>query len=104
MLIPGLGPALFLAGPLAVVLAASPDGDLLTSLRDASGPTVLAVIVIGAIREWWVPGATHRRIVRERDDLLQLALRSTHTLDRAVSIAESRDERDRQTADKERRE
>lgn len=63
--------------------------DLLALLSDASGPALLAVIVFGAIREWWVPGKTHRRMVEERDTLLKLALRGTTLTERTVRASEA---------------
>jgi hypothetical protein len=62
--------------------------DIIYILSRGSGPAVLSVIVVGAIREWWVPGATHRRMVDERNELLRLAIRSQKTTERTVRIAE----------------
>ncbi len=67
----------------------APPVDFFTLLSDASGPLLMAVIIWGAIKEWWVPGVTHRRTVQERDQLLKLAVRGTNVLDKTLSAAES---------------
>jgi hypothetical protein len=67
--------------------AADPNTDIITLLSKASVPTVLAVIVVGAMREWWVPGTTHRRTVRERDALLNLALQGQEVGNKALDAA-----------------
>lgn len=75
---------------LAVV---EPGVGFVDLLSKASGPTFLAIVVVGAINEWWVPGRTHRRIVAERDELLRLALVGQEVggkaLDTAGIIAEA---------------
>lgn len=69
-------------------MAADPTvADLVDLLANASGPTLLAIIIIGAIREWWVPGKTHRRTIEERDHMMELLFRSTSTTDKALSVA-----------------
>lgn len=68
--------------------APTSSNDIFALISDASGPALLAVIVFGAWREWWVPGTTHRRMVNERDQLLRLLLRNTHVTERTVKSAE----------------
>lgn len=77
--------------------SSDPSADWVKLLSSASGPTVMAVIIIGAIKEWWIPGKTHRRTVAERDALLKLALDGqeigTRALDAASVIASKSDHR-----------
>jgi hypothetical protein len=61
-------------------------------IRDAGVIGILAVIVIGALREWWVSGVQYRRVLNERDELqmellrvLGLTDRATRMLDRATT-------------------
>lgn len=77
---------------LYALLAADPGTDFISLLSRASGPVILAVLVFGAIKNqpWWVPGTTHREVVKQRDELLALALKSTQTTERVVTLAEER--------------
>lgn len=54
----------------------------------ATGLVVLVVIVFGAIKGWWVPGYQYKKIVQERDQFLDLALKSQETSSRALDAAE----------------
>lgn len=57
-------------------------------ISHASGPALMAVIIVGALREWWVTGKQYERIVGERDQLLSMALRQLETQERALKVAE----------------
>lgn len=66
--------------------------ELVGLIRDAGVIGILAVIVIGALREWWVSGVQYRRVLQERDELqrelfhvLGLTDRATRMLDRATT-------------------
>lgn len=73
---------------LFYLFTAAADGtDIVTLLSKASAPTLLAIIVVGAMKEWWVPGPTHRRMVKERDELLRLALSGQEVGSRALEGA-----------------
>jgi hypothetical protein len=72
-----------------MISQAVPPVDIITILADASGPLFMAIVIWGAISEWWVPGRTHRRMVAERDELLKLALHGTRTAERSVRVAET---------------
>lgn len=74
---------------MSLVLAADQSLDLIKLISTASAPTLLAVIVVGAFREWWVPGPTHKRTVDERDALLKLALGNQELGARAIDTAAS---------------
>lgn len=67
-------------------------GEFVGIIRDAGVIGVLAIIVVGALREWWVSGDQYRRVLRERDELqrelfslLGLTERATRVLDRATT-------------------
>ena len=72
---------------LAVVNPDQPQ-DLISYIANVSGPVLMAIIIVGAIREWWVPGSVHRRTVVERDQLLELALRSQEVGEKALDTAQ----------------
>lgn len=67
--------------------AADPNISFVEVLKNASAPTLMAVIVVGAINEWWVPGRSHRRIVAERDELLKLVIGSQEVGHKAIDTA-----------------
>lgn len=71
----------------AVFAAADPSTDIVSLISKAGAPTLLAIIVVGAMKEWWVPGPTHRRMVKERDELLRLALSGQEVGSRALDTA-----------------
>ena len=48
----------------------------------------LILAVSGVLREWWVPGRTHRRLQAERDMWMELATRGLETADRAVRLVD----------------
>ena len=48
---------------------------------------VLGWLVIGFMRGWVVPGYLHKRQGRERDELFELALRSSGASEEAIRIA-----------------
>lgn len=82
----------FLTIPIALSVlaqAGEPTTDIIALISDASGPLLMAVIIWGAIKEWWVPGRSHRRIVDERDKLLELAIRGTRVVEKSVQAAET---------------
>jgi hypothetical protein len=56
----------------------------LNLLTEASGPTLMAVIVLGALREWWVPGAHFKRVVAQRDEILDLLVENQLHTQRVV--------------------
>jgi hypothetical protein len=67
-------------------------GEFIGWIRDGGVIGVLAIIVWGAYREWWVSGATFRRTLAERDalqrdlfDVLRLADRATRVAETSVS-------------------
>lgn len=68
--------------------------DFVTISELVSGAPVALLLVaalIGVVREWWVPGPTHRRqlaesLERERE-WRELALTSTGLAERAVDVA-----------------
>lgn len=55
----------------------------------AGALAVLTVGVVGFMREWWVPGAAHRRLRQEKEQWKQLALTGVNTAERAVGLAEA---------------
>lgn len=63
-------------------------------MRGAPVALLLTVAVIGSVREWWVPGVVHRRLLaesveRERE-WRELALASTGIAERAVDAVGKR--------------
>lgn len=48
----------------------------------------LAVAIVGALKEWWVPGATYRRALADAEKWRALALRGTGVAEKAVELAE----------------
>lgn len=61
-------------------------------LQQAPVVVVLIVAVYGAWREWWVPGPTHRRVLQQRDEFMQLLLRSTVTAEKAAEVMQRQQE------------
>lgn len=68
--------------------AVSNPTTLIDIIQSAGVIGLLVVVVYGAIKEWWVPGKTHKRCLDERDQLLNLALRQANAAEKAVSLAE----------------
>jgi len=71
----------------------TPDqiGVLSEVLRGAPVALILALALIGAVREWWVAGPMHRRLLdaseaRERE-WRGLALEATGLAEKAVDVA-----------------
>lgn len=69
-------------------------GEFVGLIRDAGVIGLLVVIVVGALREWWVSGEQYRRVLAERDELqrelfhvLGLTDRATRVLERATRVA-----------------
>lgn len=56
---------------------------------------LLTIALFGAVREWWVPGPIHRRLLSEsharEQEWKRMALEGTNLADRAVELV--RDER-----------
>lgn len=71
------------------LLTQTPTNDVFSLLADASGPMLMAIIIWGAIKEWWVPGAVFRRVLAERDEWKTLALASRQLTERTVNVAET---------------
>lgn len=73
-----------------MIFQAAPSPDILTWLADNIGTFVLLIVIVwGAIKEWWVPGVTHRRMVDERNELLRLALKGTRVAEKTVQAVET---------------
>lgn len=49
---------------------------------------VLAVIVVGALNEWWVPGKTYRRALADAERWRDLAMRGSGIAEKAVGLVE----------------
>lgn len=62
--------------------------DIINYADKITGIAVLIVIAYGAIKQWWVPGREYRRIVQERDRLLDLVLKSQEVGQRALETVE----------------
>ena len=77
---------------IVMFLAAAGDSptDFISLISDASGPALMAVIIVGALKRWWISGSEYRRVLAERDRFLELALRSQNTADKALSVAEKK--------------
>lgn len=43
--------------------------DIIDKADKITTGTMLLLIVVGAFRGWWVTGATHKRVLAERDHL-----------------------------------
>ena len=73
----------------ALTAATEPSADsFFQLLSDASGPTLMAIIIVGALREWWVPGKHFTRVVLQRDELIELMARQTFASERMANAAE----------------
>lgn len=61
------------------------------ALNGAPLAALLAAALVGAVREWWVPGATHRRLLdaaeAREERWRDLALNATGLAERAVDAA-----------------
>lgn len=66
-----------------------PDAILIDYLSQGGVIVLLSVIVVGAVREWWVPGVTHRRLLAEsharEQELKQLLYAGTKLASEAVT-------------------
>lgn len=71
-----------------ILNSASNVPDLIHWLPTAGATGVLAFLVVALMRGWFVTGKTFERVLQERNRLLELALTSTRTADRAVTIAQ----------------
>lgn len=56
-------------------------------ISNGIGTGALVLFVWGLHKEWWVMGATHRRIHRENERLWHLIGTNTQLLSKAVDIA-----------------
>lgn len=56
-------------------------------VTNGSAATLLALALVGAVREWWVSGAAYRRSLAETREWKDLALRATDLADRGVRVA-----------------
>ena len=65
-----------------------PTEQLIDIISSGGVVGLLAVVVVGALKEWWVPGRVHRRAVAEKDFWRSHALRSTSLAEAAVRLAE----------------
>lgn len=63
--------------------------DFLDYALDGSIIGLMAIIVIGAVYEWWVPGRTHRRTIAEKDREIE---RVVSERDRALALNEAQNE------------
>lgn len=54
---------------------------------------LLTIIVVGALREWWVPGATHRRLLAEsharEQELKSMVFAGIQAAEQAVKVAKT---------------
>jgi hypothetical protein len=72
-----------------VIAASDPAAnDLLHYADKLSVIAILFLIGFGAYKEWWVPGPRYNRIVKERDQLLDLALKNATLAQRGIDTAE----------------
>lgn len=65
------------------------DKSLVEWVASASGPTLMAVIIVGALRGWWIPGKTHDKITAEKDMAFEKAVAQYE--DRVASVTLQRD-------------
>lgn len=63
--------------------------ELIELLSQGGALVVLAVAVVGALREWWVPGVTYRRCQAEAEEWKRLALKGHSVANRAVEVADA---------------
>lgn len=49
---------------------------------------LLLLIVWGALKEWWVPGVTHRRALQEAEKWKNVATESIRTTERATFLSD----------------
>lgn len=72
---------------IAAGATSSPD-DIYNYANKTTGIVLLVVIVYGAIKEWWVTGRQYKRIVTERDQLLDLLLKQQEITQKGLETAE----------------
>jgi hypothetical protein len=72
------------------VLAAATDSptNWLQFVRDGGVIGLLIVIVIGNLRQWWVPNWVYQDAVRDRDEWKQLALSGTAIAEKSANALE----------------
>lgn len=75
------------------VLAQASSGEMLAYIERGGIIGLLIIIVVGAIREWWVPGATHRRLLAEsharEQELKTMVFAGIQAAEQAVKVAKS---------------
>lgn len=72
---------------IAASSPSSPD-ELYNYANKTTGIVLLVIIVYGAIKEWWVTGRQYKRIVVERDQLLDLLLKQQEITQKGLETAE----------------
>lgn len=69
----------------------TPDGELTKLLAQSadriSVVALLLIIVIGAVREWWVPGWVYRNAVKDRDEYKALLWQTLPMARQATNLA-----------------
>lgn len=78
------------------ILAQTPSQDFLDYALDGSIVAIMAIIVIGALREWWVPGTAHRRAISDKEKIIDRLIQERN---KALSLNESMNEATRRALD-----
>lgn len=63
-------------------------------VRDAGLVGLMAIFIYGGIKRWWVNGWVYDQIVIDRDQWRELALKGTDLANRAVTTANSAQQRE----------
>lgn len=64
------------------------DPQLIDLLARGGAFTLLAVMVVGLLREWVVPGTRFRKLEQEKDEWKALAMELMQTASKAVRMVE----------------
>ena len=60
--------------------------DLGPLVRDGGAVAVLGIALVGAFREWWVPGWLYRKEVRRADRAEQIALKALGASEAVIEV------------------
>ena len=65
-----------------------PGVEVISWIRDGGIIGLLVLIVLGSVRQWWVPGWHYRQTLQERDEWRNLAMRGTEHTEKSLTVAE----------------
>lgn len=73
---------------VGLLAATDPSGGVLDYLSRGGVLGLLALVIVGSVRKWWVPAWYATELERERDEWKSMALSGTRLAERSSSVLE----------------